>query len=147
MEGKGAKEEIIKQNAEQSSSFHPLVMPQTHSTCENGELRVVLTLISQAVNKWCPKSCRHRPRHTPAAQTRAAGKGHIRIPNQAQTLQKNPAQINNIWNLCPLLFVHYGSFVGFSPGFNEATVLRKGGKKEEKRNSKKKGKRDTRYRS
>lgn len=56
---------------------------------------------------------------------RAAGKGHGRIPNQAQTLRKNPAPINNIWNLCPLLFVHYGSFVGFSLGFNEATVLRK----------------------
>lgn len=61
----------------------------------------------------------------PAAQTRAAGKGHGRIPNQAQALQKNPAQINSIWNLCPLLFVHYGSFVGFSLGFNEATVSRK----------------------
>lgn len=39
--------------------------------------------------------------------------------------RKNPTQINNIRNLCPLLFPHYGSFVGFSLGFNEATVSRK----------------------
>lgn len=46
-------------------------------------------------------------------------------PKPGTALQKNPAHINNIWNLCPLLSLHYGSFVGFSLGFNEATVSRK----------------------
>lgn len=74
----------------------------------------------------------------PASQTHTAEKGHVRISNQAQTLQKNRAQINNTWNLCPLLFIHYGAFVGFSLAFYEVTVSRNREKKkmEEKRKSK-----------
>lgn len=77
-----------------------------------------------------PRTSRAPIPNVPDLQARRAEKGHVHISNQEQMLQKNQAQINNIRKLCPLLFIHYGAFVGFSLGFNEATVSRKGGKKD-----------------
>lgn len=69
----------------------------------------------------CPNS-----QHASLATT----KGHICISKQEQALPTNGAQINNIQNLCPLFFIHCGAFVGFSLVFNEATVSRKGEKRD-----------------
>lgn len=122
-------------------------MPQTHSICKNTSQWTTCCVCTHflTVNECCLHICRHQCHHVPPAASMPAsqapcweGSGPYLKPGTNAT-EKSSLDQQHL-DLSPLLFLHCGAFVGFSFGFNEVTVSRKGEKqREERRNPKEQG--------